>query len=173
MEHIFLAGLMGSGKSTLAKELSFHLGRPSYDLDIRVSEKYKTSIPNMIAEGGWEFFRKREHDELLSIAFEQEGIVALGGGTVLNPDSFPFMRSYGASIYLDVPLKSLVKRIGLDRQRPLLAEVKSEVDLIAKLQQLNEERFRYYSQCDLKLTIDDGELIEETTMRILDLVKKK
>ncbi len=172
MGHVFLAGLMGSGKTTLAQTVSQELGIPSYDLDERLSSRGSHGIPTTVDAASWQDFRIREAAELESFAFEPDGIVALGGGTLLSDRAFDLIERLGTSIFLDVPVEELVHRIGVDPTRPLLSQCSTLKEVEEILERLNRDRRKVYEMCNHTLQIISGEPLASTTMRLAEFVRR-
>lgn len=128
---VFLIGLRGSGKTTLAKELAQEFSTSFVDTDTLVQESENKSIAQIVADEGWESFRKKETKALYRSMNRASditdtnalNIVATGGGIVLNPINCDFMRRYGQVFYLNAPWNILVERLEKDplfEQRPEL-----------------------------------------------------
>ena len=124
---IALAGPMGVGKSTVGKALAARLGVGFLDLDAVIGP----AGPIFAAEGE-AGFRARERAALAELARTHPGVLALGGGTVVDPWNVAYLRDAGWTIVvLDAPLETLVARVANDvgTKRPLagrLAEVVAE-----------------------------------------------
>ena len=57
-KNIILIGYRGTGKSVIGKRLAEVLKAPFYDTDELIETAAGKSIREMVAEGGWEHFRK-------------------------------------------------------------------------------------------------------------------
>ena len=116
---IFLCGFMGCGKSTIGKALANRLNAPFFDLDDYIVSKEGRTIPTIFEENGEPYFRQVEADSIGEIS-TQGGVIATGGGAMLNPKTAEFARGCGKVIYLDVPFLTCYKRICDDTNRPLV-----------------------------------------------------
>jgi shikimate kinase len=113
---IALAGPMGVGKSTVGRDLALRLGVPFVDLDALVGP-----AGPLFASAGESGFRARER-AMLAEAVRGEGVLALGGGTVVDPANVALLRRAGWSIVvLDAPIEVLESRVAADlrTERPL------------------------------------------------------
>jgi len=119
---IWLTGFMGTGKSVVGKELSRLLRRPFVDLDLSIERAAGSSVASLFARRGEEEFRKLERKALLRAAKRPGVIVALGGGTLLDPRNRALVKKGGLLVSLSCSKSELVRRLGPVRaQRPLLA----------------------------------------------------
>lgn len=118
---IYLTGFMGVGKSAVGKELARLLRRPFIDLDLSIERAAGSSVASLFARRGEAAFRKLERKALLRAAKRQGVVVALGGGTLLDPRNRALAEK-GFLVSLSCSRSELVRRLGPSRaSRPLLA----------------------------------------------------
>ncbi|MCX7925896.1 MAG: 3-dehydroquinate synthase [Fimbriimonadales bacterium] len=120
MKHLYLTGNMGSGKTTIGKRLAKSLHIPFYDLDALVEQAAGLTISEIFAQQGETHFRELESKVLREVAHNPAGVVATGGGIVLNEANRAVMRQSGWIIYLKASPETLWKRLQHARNRPLL-----------------------------------------------------
>ncbi|MGB5811283.1 MAG: 3-dehydroquinate synthase [Polyangiales bacterium] len=116
---VFLSGPMGAGKSTVAGAVADRLGTRSVDLDARVAAMAGASIPDIFARDGETAFRSWERRALAELPADA-GVVALGGGTVVDHDTRQALLRDGILVTLTARLETLVDRVGASADRPLL-----------------------------------------------------
>ena len=117
MKTLYLYGPPASGKSTLARKLSRDFGRMSIDLDEEIVKRVGMSIPEYFAAFGEPAFRKVEGEVLRSV---DAPIVALGGGTLLDPENRRYAEDRGFVAVLDVDAETIASRIEAAKgSRPL------------------------------------------------------
>lgn len=80
---VAVIGPMGAGKSSVGRKLAKRLGVPFTDTDQRIVAGHGP-IGNLFAERGEPAFRALERD-VVAAALAEGGVVALGGGAVLDP----------------------------------------------------------------------------------------
>lgn len=141
---------MGSGKSTLGRQLASQLGWIHADLDRRITEAAKQSIPEIFAKRGEAEFRRLEHEQLARLIAEaaedqKPRIVSLGGGTVAQPQNLALLRENGAAlIWLDCPIEELLVRCAQITDRPLFRDE-------ASFRGLFQERLPFYQMSDFRV----------------------
>lgn len=119
MTHIWLVGMMGAGKSVTAQLLAGRLGIPHYDTDETVVAEAGMPIVEIFRVQGEGEFRRLESDAVAAIAESPPGVVATGGGVVLDAASVARMRGSGRVVLLDTPVAEIITRVG-DGSRPLI-----------------------------------------------------
>jgi shikimate kinase/3-dehydroquinate synthase len=118
---IYLSGPMGAGKSTVAGAVARQLGTRALDLDAEVERLAKQPIPRIFAEQGEDAFRKLEKQALRQLP-DDAGVIALGGGTVVDDDTRQTLLREGIVITLTAAPELLARRVGSGRGRPLLGD---------------------------------------------------
>ena len=63
-----MLGYRGTGKSVISKKLSHKLRRKLYKIDDLISRSFGKSIPEIVEQDGWEFFRKKESDIVAEVS---------------------------------------------------------------------------------------------------------
>ncbi len=125
---VALAGPMGAGKSTAGRLLARRMGVAFIDLDVRIAEACGAeSIAEIFGREGEVGFRRREADTL-DEAVDGEGVLALGGGTVVSARNRALLHTHGwRTFVLQAAVPTLRARIGADGGRPLLDELEALV----------------------------------------------
>jgi shikimate kinase len=119
---VYLTGFMGAGKSVVGKELARLLRRPFVDLDLFIEREAGSSVASLFARRGEAAFRRLERRALLRTAKRSGVIVALGGGTLLNPKNRAVVEKTGLLVNLSCSRAELIRRLRPVREkRPLLA----------------------------------------------------
>lgn len=140
---VFLIGYMASGKSTLGKALSKALALPFIDLDTEIERISNASISSIIEHQGELKFRQLESQILKQVVGTHElGVFALGGGTPVFYNHMDLLNAEGETIFLDVPVGELAKRLEGDISRPLIQNKEDVAEFVAKHM---FERRPYYS----------------------------
>jgi shikimate kinase len=112
-------GPPGSGKSTVGRLLSERLGVPFRDTDHDVEAVAGKPVGDIFIDDGEARFRELERAAVRDALAAHEGVVALGGGAILDPATQADLAGQRV-VYLEVGLSDAVKRVGLAAARPLL-----------------------------------------------------
>jgi len=158
---------MCAGKSSVGAALAARLGHRFIDLDERLRERFAGSIPEIFAAHGEGVFRAAETDELAHCADEQGVVVATGGGTFcIGANREIISGSKGVSVYLDLPLEELDRRLAVDNSgRP-------KYDDAEQARSLYEERQPKYRQADVVIALEGSEDPDEVADRVLQALRK-
>jgi len=116
---VVLVGPPGSGKSTAARLVAARLGVAVRDTDDDVERAADTTISDIFVDLGEETFRRLERDATARAIAEHDGVLAVGGGAVLDPATRRLLQGLTV-VFLDVGIKDAASRIGFNRDRPLL-----------------------------------------------------
>lgn len=170
--NIYLIGFMGSGKSSAGKKIASLLQWKFADIDKLVEKNEGMTIPEIFATSGEERFREAERVALKEVSGRTRTVVACGGGTPCSEENMAVMKSTGVTVYLRLPVETLVSRLNHSgNRRPLLSEARDS-ELYATVRELLEKRTFWYEQADLAI---DSENIteEEMTALIAGLVRSR
>lgn len=149
---IFLIGLPGSGKTTIGRALAERLAIPFVDLDVEVEKKEGCSIGQIFEREGEPYFRQAEASVLREISTTHDSFVmATGGGTPCFYEGIEFMNGHGVTVFLDVPLDMLLKRLSKSgvAERPLFQK---GLNIGEALQQLQLARQKFYNLATHRIT---------------------
>jgi shikimate kinase len=112
-------GPPGSGKTTVGRLLAQRLGVAFRDTDHDVEAAAGKPIGDIFVDDGEEHFRALERSAVRHGLAAHEGVLALGGGAVLDAGTQAELAGLPV-VYLEVGLSDAVKRVGLASARPLL-----------------------------------------------------
>jgi shikimate kinase len=115
-----VVGPPGAGKTTVGRALAQRLGVAFHDVDAAIESTEGRSISDIFVDDGEPVFRDLERAEVARSLAEEAGVVALGGGAVMDPLTEDALRGH-VVVFLDVAIADASRRIGFDKSRPLLA----------------------------------------------------
>ena len=129
---VVLVGAPGSGKTTVGRRLAERLGVGFRDSDADVELVAGKPIRDIFVDDGESAFRELERAAVAAALDEHDGVLALGGGAVLDAGTRRRLDRYRV-VFLDVGLTDAAARTGMNRDRPLLllnprAELKRMLD---------------------------------------------
>lgn len=116
---LVIIGLPGAGKTTVGALLAQHLDVSLRDTDSDIESTAGMSISDIFVTEGEEHFRTLERAAVTRALAEHHGVLALGGGAILDPDTRADLAGRTV-VYLKVSLAAASPRIGLSSARPLL-----------------------------------------------------
>ncbi len=148
---IFLIGFMGSGKTFIGRRLAQVLRVPFIDLDAYIEQRTGQRIAQLFVQIGEAGFRQIERDALQHLP-KGDAVVATGGGTPCFFDNMAQMNAQGLTIFLEVPVDVLVKRLLNERaHRPLLQQLPDEQALASFVAEKLTERGKWYARAQLQV----------------------
>lgn len=163
---VVLVGPMGAGKSTVAGILAQRWGTSVRDTDHDVETSEGRSISDLFVEEGEDYFRTRERAAVATALAEHDGVLALGGGAVVDEDTRAALSGHTV-VHLQVGLSDAVKRVGLGTSRPLLlGNVRSRVKALL------DERAPIYAAVATFTVDTDGRTPEDVADEIVDRLEK-
>ena len=84
MTTIVIVGAPGAGKSTVGRRLARRWGVSFRDSDQMVEAEAGKSVADIFVDEGEASFRARERDVIAKALDDPDGVLALGGGAVLD-----------------------------------------------------------------------------------------
>lgn len=146
---VVLVGPPGAGKSTVGRLLAAKRGVAFRDTDVDIEASAGKSIAEIFYDEGEAAFRAMERAAVGTALGEHQGVLSLGGGAVLDERTrgdlhAPFV------VFLNVGLSDGAKRVGLSRDRPVLA-LNPRATLAALL---NERLSLYREVADVEIDTD-------------------
>ncbi len=122
IDKIYLVGFMTAGKTTVARLLAARLGWRAEDVDALIEARERLTVADVFARHGEAYFRSLEREIVKLLLPLRHIVVATGGGTFMDPESRQAIVLDGVSVWLDVPLETVVARLPPDGRRPLSAD---------------------------------------------------
>lgn len=156
---VYLVGMMGSGKTTVGRILAETLGYSFFDCDRLIEQAVGgTTVAEIFKLRGENFFRDNESEVLHKLSLMHRLVVSTGGGAVVRPINWRHMHK-GISVWLDVPLEALAKRITAEgtKSRPLLHEESGDIydKTLKRLTTLMEKRGENYANASARVSLEN------------------
>jgi len=152
---VYLVGFMASGKTTVARVLADRLGWDLIDLDAEIEAAENTTIANLFETRGEPEFRRIETEALKTITRKIErgmpSVIALGGGSFVQPDNLKLLDGHGISIWLDCSFETIEARINA---RVMDADTRPLARDREQFRRLYEERRAAYELANYRIDAD-------------------
>jgi len=143
---VILIGYRASGKTTVGKVLAAKLRVPFWDADLLLEKSAGMMIKDIVAYHGWDFFRTREKEVIEKLAQKRIGVIATGGGVVLDPANIELLRRAGIMIWLNTPLQDIITRLQEDARTAAFRPQFTKKDLVQESTEVWEKRFPLYKK---------------------------
>jgi len=163
---VVLVGPMGAGKTTVAGLLARRWGLPVRDTDEDVETSAGKAISEIFVDDGEQHFRALERVAVARALADHRGVLALGGGSVLDPDTRSALRGHRV-VFLKVGLTDAVKRVGLGVGRPLLLG-----NVRSRIKGLLDERLPIYQDVAVVTVETDGRTPDDVAAEVARRVEE-
>ncbi len=121
MPKAVLIGPPGAGKSSVGRQLAKILTCEILDTDLEIERQSGKKISAIFTDDGEAVFRALEKSVVLDALQNAKGVVALGGGSILDSDVADYLSKSAIPVaYLEVSISQAAPRVGFNKERPLL-----------------------------------------------------
>lgn len=166
-KNLVLIGMMGVGKSTIGKILADKIKFEFIDTDYEIEKNENSTIRKIFELKGEEYFRKVEEKLVLQKLKLNNYVMALGGGSFLNPNIRKNVLKNNLSFWLDWDDNILIDRIFRSKKRPKLEKLSKK-----EIENLKKKRDTIYKFADYKLNCTDLTK-NQITNKIIDFYKNE
>ena len=158
---LVFVGPPGSGKSTIARLVADRWSTTWRDTDDDIEAAAGASIGDIFIDHGEAHFRALEAVAVAAALQEHAGVLAVGGGAILDEQTRALLEPEQV-VFLDVGITDAAKRIGFNRDRPLLLG-----NPRAQWIRLMAARRPLYEQVATYTVTTDGKAPEEVTDEVV------
>ncbi len=163
---IVLIGLMGAGKTSIGRRLAARLGLLFRDADAEIELAAGCTIPELFDRYGEQDFRAGERRVIRRLLSGDPLVLATGGGAVMDAETRATIRDDAISVWLRVPLPTLVRRVSGRTNRPLL----TGADPAQILTELMARRHPIYAEAEIVVDAGD-EHPDRTTAHVMEALE--
>jgi shikimate kinase len=134
------------------------------DTDLDIVRAVGKPIAEVFVDDGEEHFRALERAAVAQALAEHDGVLSLGGGAVLSPETRALLCGHRV-VLLTADLGTATSRVGLNRDRPVLA-----LNPRAVLKVLLEERMPLYREVATDVVDTNGRSVRAVADDVLGLL---
>ena len=167
MNTIFV-GMPGSGKTTIGKLVARELAREFVDVDKFIATTTGRDTADHLAELGDDGFLDFESETSRQINLEK-GVIATTGSNPLRREGIEHLRRDGVTIWMDVPLELIEKRVGKRADgdsRIVGAQTMTLPEILAW------RKKEYEKHHDLRFQLEEEKPKEEVAEMVLQLLRE-
>ncbi len=169
--NIILIGYRGSGKSRVGLRLASRMGSKFVDTDDLI-ESQEGKISDIVKSRGWDYFRTIEKRLIEEISREDNLVVALGGGAVLDAENVVNLERKGLIIWLKADSEVLRKRMSEDHRTSVSRPPLTGKGTIEELEEVMAYRDPFYEKAG-RIQLDTSSLdVEAVVEKIMTMLKE-
>ena len=161
---LVLVGAMGAGKTTVGRRVADAWGVGFRDTDHDIEASEGRSVSDIFVDSGEARFRDLEREAVLAALSGHDGVLALGGGAVLDERVRAALAGHRV-VFLRVGLGDAAKRVGLGVSRPMLLG-----NVRGRIKQLIDERTPVYESVAAHVVDTDGLEIDDVVAQVATLL---
>jgi len=174
MMRIFLIGYMGAGKTTLGKAFARTMELTFIDLDWYIEERFHKTIRELFTGCGEDAFRDLERRMLHEVGEFEDVVISVGGGTPCFFDNVEYMNSVGETVFLDVDVRVLFRRLKIAKQQRPMLDGKNDEELMLFIQEALQKRLPFYSRAKYIFNgeeLENRHQIQQSVEKLKELLK--
>jgi len=161
---------MSAGKTTVGKRLAQQLAWQTIDTDQFIENRYRKKINELFAEKGETEFREIERKILQEVAAFDDVVIATGGGTPCFFDNMALMNDAGKTVYLQVSVEELAKRLNVCKNSRPLVKDKNRTEMEVFVRENLAKREPFYRQAQVIFPLEDLFLSGNSEEKIEELI---
>ena len=149
-KNLVLLGMMGVGKTGIGKYVARRLKINFFDIDKLIEKKNEMKITEIFETKGEIYFRTEEEFVTIKYLNKKGSIISLGGGGFINDKIRKKVLSECISVWLNVNLETIYKRLEKSNKRPLVYK-----DNQNNIEKIFIERKKIYSLAAHEINCDN------------------
>lgn len=157
--NIVLIGYRCSGKTAVGRALAKGLGCRFVDTDMEIEVYVRTSIDQLIARYGWDYFREIEEKVIKRVSGKDRLVIAAGGGSIMRKTNRTFLKRKGWVVWLQGHIEVLKKRMKKEESEGKLRPPLTGPDALGEIEQVMKSRQKLYEgMADLIVDTTDSDI---------------
>ena len=154
----------------MGQRLASRMKRRFVDTDDLIESK-EGQISDIVKSHGWDYFRAMEKKVIEEISKEDNLVIALGGGAVLDPDNIVNLERNGLFIWLKADREMLRKRMNQDPRTFASRPTLTGRGAVEELDEMIAYRNPFYDKA-AKIQFDTSALdVEAVVEKILTIIE--
>jgi len=153
--NLVLVGYRGTGKSTVGKLLADRLSMRYVSMDDEITKKADMSIPEIVAQSGWDKFRDLESELARELTGQDGLVIDTGGGVIERQENVRYLRANALVFWLRASVNTITSRIQGGTTRPALTSGKTFLEEVADVLEIREPKYKAVAHHEI--TTDDRE----------------
>jgi shikimate kinase len=156
----------------VGRRLASRMERQFVDTDDLIESK-EGQISDIVKSHGWDYFRALEKRMIEEISKEENLVIALGGGAVLDPVNIVNLERNGFIIWLKADREAIQKRMEQDPRTIASRPTLTGKGTVEELEEMMAYRNSFYDRA-AKIKLDTSALDVETVVEnILAVLKEE
>jgi shikimate kinase len=156
----------------VGRRLASRMERQFVDTDDLIESK-EGQISDIVKSHGWDYFRALEKRMIEEISKEENLVIALGGGAVLDPVNIVNLERSGFIIWLKADREAMQKRMEQDPRTIASRPTLTGKGTVEELEEMMAYRNSFYDRA-AKIKLDTSALDVETVVEnILAVLKEE
>ena len=160
-----IVGAPGAGKTSVGQRVAQQLSVDFVDSDLMVEQRAGKAVSDIFIDDGEPAFRAMERDAIRDAIAGQSGVLSLGGGAVLDPDTRAALRGHRV-VWLRVSIGEATRRVGMNTSRPLLLG-----NVRGTLMGLLDQRTPLYEEVATDVIDTDGLSVDAVAQSVLESLR--
>lgn len=166
-KNIVFIGFMGSGKTTVGRRVAAAMGLDFYDTDEFLKKSEKMPVSQIVAKKGEKYFEGAQRFAVMNLCENEGALISTGGNTAMDKQNMEMLKKNGIIVWLCASAETVYQNTKESHnKRPELSGL-SVSDIAAML----KEREPYYSDCDIKVSVD-GRDLDSIVDKVLEEIEK-
>lgn len=166
--NLILCGMMGAGKTSVGVKIAELTGRRWYDTDQMIVDRYG-NISDIFEYYGEQYFRRIESGIVKELIRSDDLVISTGGGLVLKRENYESLHTNGRIVFLRAKVETLVKRLKIYDNRPLLQVGSGRI--AERIKELLRERAPVYEHAADYIVDVDDKTVEEVAAEAIAKVR--
>ncbi|MCY3974038.1 MAG: AAA family ATPase [Simkaniaceae bacterium] len=174
--NVLLFGVKGCGKTTIGKELAKTLHSSFIDTDRLIEDFYyaehdrRLTYREIFRKEGAFRFRVMEKQVITGLQDVRHSVIAVGGGTMKQPENVTLLSRISHMIYLFCEKKLLRNRVLTQNELPAFIDPEAPED---SFDRMYDERHEYYGRIADELLDISRMTREQTVEQLGELVERR